>query len=69
MKQKQYLVTWEIDITADSPREAAIEAMILQQDKNSEAVAFTVKEQATGELVDVDLLEELQKEVDLLNPI
>ena len=63
----QYLVIWEIDIEADSPKEAAIEAVIIQQDKISEAIAFTVKEQATGKVVDVDLLEDLQAEVDLLN--
>jgi len=53
---KQYLVTWVIDLEASSPEEAAKLALEIQRDKISEALAFTVKEQATGEETDVDLL-------------
>ena len=43
MSQKQYLVQWEIDITASSPEEAAKQALEIQQDKDSEALMFTVR--------------------------
>ena len=56
--QKQYLVKWEIDITADSVREAAKEALEIQQDKNSEALAFDVYEKATNSETAVNLLAE-----------
>ena len=39
---KQYVVKWEIDVTATCPREAAKEAMMIMQDKDSEALVFTV---------------------------
>ncbi|OIO40153.1 hypothetical protein AUJ10_03800 [Candidatus Pacearchaeota archaeon CG1_02_31_27] len=54
---KQYLVKWVIDIEANSPEEAAKLALEIQRDENSEALAFTVKEQATGEETDVNLLD------------
>jgi hypothetical protein len=42
-KQRQYLVKWEIDITASSPEEAAWEALKTQRDRESEATAFDVE--------------------------
>lgn len=56
---KSYLVKWEIDIEASSPEEAANLALEIQRDKTSEALAFTVKEQASGEETDVDLLDSI----------
>jgi hypothetical protein len=56
--QKQYLVKWEIDITADSVREAAKQALEIQQDKTSEALAFDVYEKATNSETAVNLLDE-----------
>ncbi len=64
-----YLVTWEIDIEATSPEEAAKQALEIQRDPNSEAVAFTVKRQSTDEKTDVDLLDNLLEiSRDLENP-
>lgn len=40
----QYLVTWTIDIEADSPEEAATRAMIIQRDPESCALVFGVTE-------------------------
>jgi len=48
----KYLVTWTIDIDADSPREAAELARLIQLDPDSEAVYFDVD----GE--EIDLFEE-----------
>ena len=39
---KQFLVTWEIDIYADTPREAAVKAKAIMQDKNASANVFEV---------------------------
>ena len=58
---KQYLVKWVIDIEANSPEEAAKLALEIQRDENSEALAFTVKEQATGEETDVKCEVEFEK--------
>lgn len=54
---KQYLVTWEIDIYADSPEEAAKEAFEIMQDKDNSATAFTVMEHSTNETTIVDINE------------
>ena len=54
-----YLVQWEIDIDADDQVDAAIDAMLIMQDKHSEALYFKVIEQSTGHLTDVDLSEVL----------
>lgn len=53
----EYKVIWEIDIVANSPKEAAAEAMEIMQDPSSEAVFFTTIEQATGEITELDLRE------------
>lgn len=39
---KTYLVTWEIDIEAASPREAAEKALEIQRNPESAATVFTV---------------------------
>lgn len=39
-----YSVSWEIEIEADSPREAAQEALAIQRDPNSIATVFSVIE-------------------------
>lgn len=49
-KPKSYLVTWTIDIEANSPEEAAIEALRIQQDLDSEADHFEVKLKSTGKV-------------------
>ena len=48
----EYRVTWEIDIIANSPREAAEEALKIQRDCDSEAICFDVNDEF------IDLLEE-----------
>lgn len=52
----KYLVTWEIDIDADSPKEAAEKARHIQLDPESMATVFEVF--ADGTRVRVDLLED-----------
>lgn len=52
-----YFVSWEIDITADSPRAAAEQAREHQMRPDTTAVVFRVWDQA-GEEELVDLLEE-----------
>lgn len=50
-----YKVTWIIDITADTPREAAEYALEIQQDPCSTATYFTVKDVDAGTEVGIDL--------------
>lgn len=45
---KTYLVTWKIDIEADSPEEAAAIALMIQRDPESSATFFEIE----GQLVD-----------------
>lgn len=40
----QYLVTWTIDIEADTPLEAALQAQTIQRDPESIATIFTISE-------------------------
>lgn len=40
---KTYLVTWRIDIDADSPEEAAAQALTIQRDIESIALCFEVE--------------------------
>lgn len=54
----EYRVKWDIDIEADSPREAAKEALSIQRDPGSEAVVFEVVDTDSGEIFTIDLLEE-----------
>lgn len=42
-----YFVSWEIDIDADSPREAAEKALAIQRDPESTATVFQVLEHDT----------------------
>ena len=51
----EYIVQWEIELSADTPEEAAREALEIMQDKSSEALFFKVIRD-DGHLVDVNLL-------------
>jgi PHP family Zn ribbon phosphoesterase len=53
-KSKSYLVTWTIDIEADSADEAAAQAFRIQQDPETEADHFKVKDKATGKISHVN---------------
>jgi hypothetical protein len=53
----QYLVTWEIDIYADSDEEAAAKALEIQRDVNSTATFFRVRHVNSGEEIAVDVLD------------
>lgn len=52
-----YLVSWEIDIEADTPEEAARLAREIQRDPDSTALFFSVRDQNQDEEV-VDLTPE-----------
>lgn len=54
---KDYLVQWEINITADSPREAAQQAWHSMQSSGSTACVFDVIDEK-GSKVRVDLMED-----------
>ena len=54
--QHRYLVTWEMDIYADSPREAAEKAWEHMRHPDSTANVFTVLNK-DGDKIIVDLLE------------
>ena len=41
---KRYLVTWEIELDADDPRQAAADALRIQRDGESIATVFDVIE-------------------------
>lgn len=41
---KTYLVSWEIEIDAENPREAAKQALAIQRDPNSLSTVFEVIE-------------------------
>ena len=49
-----YRVSWEIDIDADSPRDAAEKAVEIQRRPDSIATVFTVWDD-TGESIEIDL--------------
>lgn len=51
-----YEITWVIDVEADTPRDAVIEALNIQQDPFSEALFFTAMDSKTKEIVEIDLL-------------
>ena len=55
---KLYHVVWEIDIYAQSPREAAKEAQAIQQDMDSTATVFDVTEEDGDTTVRIDLGED-----------
>lgn len=50
-----YIVTWVIDIEADSAEEAAKQALDIQRDECSEATFFQVEHCATGDQFTVDM--------------
>jgi hypothetical protein len=65
-KQKEYLVVWQIDITARDHKEAAERALAIQRDPGSIATVFDVYEQgATGTFPGrrIDLLDPDEKPV------
>ena len=47
---KEYTVTWTIEVCADSPEEAATEALAIQRDPDSEATCFEIN----GQLFEAD---------------
>jgi hypothetical protein len=49
-----YFVTWEINIEAATPREAAEQALTIQRQQGSCATVFRVCD-SQGETVDIDL--------------
>lgn len=51
----EYRIVWEIDLYADSPREAATAAHHIQQDPYSTATVFTVENRDTGDRQNIDL--------------
>jgi hypothetical protein len=53
-----YRVSWEIDLDADSPREAAERALEIHRQPDSIATVFTVADE-TGNSIQVDLEEDL----------
>ncbi len=56
-----YRVAWEIDIDADSPREAAREALKIQRREGSIATVFTVFDE-NGDHHNIDLDAERHRE-------
>jgi hypothetical protein len=55
--KEEFRVIWEIDITADSPREAAWRALTMQRDPESLGTVFDVVDER-GETTRVDLVAE-----------
>ena len=53
-----YRVSWEIDIDAESPREAAEKAREIQQDVFSTATVFVCWNGDTGEDITIDTEED-----------
>lgn len=53
----RFNVMWEIDIDADTPREAALKALSIQRDRSSQATVFDVQqydsETTTTERIDL----------------
>lgn len=50
--KKNYRVVWEIDIDANTPLEAAKEALSIQRDKGSEATCFYVVDSPEASVCD-----------------
>jgi hypothetical protein len=51
----EFRVKWEIDLTADTPEEAAQKAQEIMRDPSSIATFFTVVNSSTGKEIEVDL--------------
>lgn len=49
-----YRITWEVDIEAYSPEDAARQALSMQRDPESIATVFQVSDVITGESVTLD---------------
>lgn len=52
-----YLVTWELEIDAETPHDAAVMALQYQRDPDSIATVFTVIDRETTRESEVDLSE------------
>ena len=53
----EYLVSWEINVDGNTPREAALAALEIMRDGNHNAVVFDVVD-GEGNVTRVDLLED-----------
>lgn len=49
-----FTVHWSIDLDADTPREAAEQALTIQRDPNSLATVFRVRDQIATHTIDLD---------------
>lgn len=58
-KQREYRVTWQIELSASSFEEAASLALDIHRDVDSEAVAFDVERLKDGKIKCVDLINEI----------
>ena len=54
---EEYRVRWVIEVTANSYEEAAKEALEIQRDPDSEAIAFDVRKFTEGGYKAIDLME------------
>jgi hypothetical protein len=50
----EYLVTWKIEVAADSPEDAALQALEIQRDPESMATVFDVVDTAEWYQIDVN---------------
>ena len=50
-----YIVTWNIDIYADSPEQAAKEALVIQRDPESTATFFIVGEKGSDDTLFIEV--------------
>jgi hypothetical protein len=57
----EFRVTWEIEIEADSAKQAAQEARIIQLTPSMSATIFEVWAHAAGKMHRIDLVEELDR--------
>lgn len=63
--EKHYLVNWPIDIWAETPEDAATQAMKIQRDPKSIAKVFDVKDD-DGKITTIDLQDDPEKELRIL---
>lgn len=61
---KEYLVIWEIDVTASSPRMAALTARAIQQDPDNLATYYVVKDRKEAKTYHVELHAMAEPEAD-----
>jgi hypothetical protein len=59
---RAYLVTWQVEVTAENAEEAAVMAMGMQRDPYSLATVFTVRDVGTGEEKSVDAAQIIEGE-------